>query len=104
MQTCAHLVDPGLDARLKLSGQFEKGAVEPAVEDLERAHQVLNLACPRTGTLRLFLLGLFESRLEFGGELDFVFQEIIKQNTELRELGSRKFVQLGPDLFDLAHG
>lgn len=29
MQTCAHLVDPGLDARLKLCRQFEKAASNP---------------------------------------------------------------------------
>lgn len=65
---------------------------------------MLNLACPRAHALRLFLLGLFQGSLKFGRELQFVFQEIVEQNTELRELRPREVLQFDPDLFDLAHG
>jgi hypothetical protein len=49
------------------------------------------------------LLGLFKGRLEFGSELEFVFEEVIEQTPELRELSPRKLVQLSFDLLDLTH-
>lgn len=103
VQTSAHLVDSGFDSCAEIGRKLEKRSDEAGVENLEGAHQPLNLSCSRTDTLRFFLLGLFEGGLEFGGELKIVLQKVIEQNAKLRELSLRKLVQLGFDLFDLAH-
>ena len=103
VQTSAHFVDPSLDACAEMRRKLEKRSVEAGVENLEGAHQPLNLACPTPDTLRFFLLGLFDGGLEFGGELEIVLQKVVKQNAKLRELSPRKLVQLGFDFFDLAH-
>lgn len=60
---------------------------------------MLGLTCPGANALRFFLLGLFKGRLEFGSELEFIFE----QTPELCELSPRKLVQLSFDLLDFAH-
>ena len=73
-----HLVDAGLDSRPKRLRKFEKRCVETAVVDLEGAHAALTFSGPRTDTLRLFLLGLFQGGFKFGRELKFIFQKVIE--------------------------
>jgi hypothetical protein len=89
-QTSAHLVDPGLDSGAEIGRKLEKRSVEAGVEDLEGAHQALDLTYPGANALRFFLLGLLEGGLEFRSELELVFQNVIEQTTELREFSPRK--------------
>jgi hypothetical protein len=102
-ETSSHLVNAGFDSRAKRLRKFEKRSVETAVVDLEGAHAALTFTCPGTHSLRFFILGLFQGGFKFGRELKFIFQKVIEQSAELPELSSRKLVQLGLDLFDLAH-
>ena len=89
-QPSAHIVDPGLDSRSQIRWKLKKRSVKAGVENLEGAHQVLNLACPRATTLRSLLLGLFDGRLKLGREFEFVLQKVVEQLTKVRELSLGK--------------